>query len=53
MQVENKGHKFSPHGRPRARGCRNGSFRLGMGRVQVPRLRQEGLLRGPYNQMKR
>ena len=34
MQVENKGHKFSPHGRPRARGCRNGSFRLGMGSVQ-------------------
>ena len=40
-----------PHGRPGARRRGNGPIRLGMGRVQVPGLRQEGILRRPYREI--
>ena len=40
-----------PYGRPGARRCGNGPLRLGMGRVQVPGLRQEGTLRRPYREI--
>ena len=42
-----------PHGRPGARRCGNGPLRLGMGRLQMQGLRQEGILRGLYREISR